>query len=273
MFGCPSVRAIRHFATETTLLALRPPTPGTGMPVARLGDQTAHGGTIGPVTTGVAATVMIGNKPAACMGDAHVCPMFSGTKAHAGGTISKGSMTVMIGGKPAARVSDVTVCSSEPGAIAAGEPTVLIGDLGGAGSASAPGSATSAVAHDQQPATTADEADSGLAPALEEYEPPAPAQPGDSVVSVGTGTHWIEVELHDEAKQPVVGEAYLVTLPDGQEVTGNLDAEGQVRIEGIEKPGACRITFPNLDWAAWGRPFVVPQSDEAVRRAASSSSQ
>lgn len=235
-----------------------PPTPGAGMPAARLGDQTAHGGTIGPVTTGVAATVMIGNKPAACLGDAHICPMFSGPKAHAGGTITKGSLTVMIGGKPAARVSDLTVCSPEPGAIAFGEPTVLIGDLGGAGSAAAATAAGSAVAEANEYEAIVESPETAPEPAQEEYEPPAPAQPGDSVVSVGAATHWIEVELHDEANQPVVGEAYLVTLPDGQEVTGNLDAEGQVRIEGFENPGGCRISFPNLDWAAWGRSYAIP---------------
>ena len=240
-----------------------PPTPGAGMQAARAGDSTAHGGTIGPVTTGVTARVNIGGKPAACMDDPHVCPMFSGAKAHAGGTITKGSLTVNIGGKPAARVSDLTVCSSEPGAIAAGERTVLIGDLAGTGSGSAFGSASPAVAQDEELEAAADGSDNGPAAAQEEYEPPAPAQPGDSVVSVGTGTHWIEVELLDEANRPVVAEDYLVTLPDGQEVPGNLDAEGQVRIEGIEKPGSCRITFPNLDWAAWGRRYTLAQPDRS----------
>src|SRR5690606_17743452 len=76
---------------------------------------------------------LIGNLPAACMGDPHVCPMFSGPKPHTGGTITKGSATVLIGNKPAARVSDLTVCTSEPGQIAKGEMTVLIGDLAGGG--------------------------------------------------------------------------------------------------------------------------------------------
>lgn len=110
-----------------------PPSPGAGMPAARLGDMTAHGGTVGPMVTGIAARVMIGNQPAACLGDQHICPMFSGPKPHVGGIINKGSMTVMIGNKPAARLSDTTICSPEPGAVAKGEPTVLIGDMGGGG--------------------------------------------------------------------------------------------------------------------------------------------
>jgi len=101
--------------------------PGSGMAAARLGDITAHGGTIGPVTTGVAARVLIGNQPAACMGDGQICPMFCGPKPHTGGTITMGSQTVLVGGMPVARVSDMTVCSPEPGQIAMGDSTVLVG--------------------------------------------------------------------------------------------------------------------------------------------------
>ncbi len=109
-------------------------------PAARLGDQTVHGGTIGPVTTGVAARVMIGNKPAACMGDMQICPMFDGPKPHVGGMILMGSPTVFIGGKMAARVNDPHECKGPPGTIAVGEFTVLIGNAGGGGAgAGAPG--------------------------------------------------------------------------------------------------------------------------------------
>src|SRR5690606_32285500 len=122
-----------HGAPPTPSPVPGPSSPGSGMAAARAGDSTAHGGAIGPVTTGQAAKVLIGNLPAACMGDPHVCPMFSGPKPHTGGTITKGSATVLIGNKPAARVSDLTVCTSEPGQIAKGEMTVLIGDLAGGG--------------------------------------------------------------------------------------------------------------------------------------------
>jgi uncharacterized Zn-binding protein involved in type VI secretion len=104
-----------------------PSIPGAGMAVARAGDITNHGATIGPVTTGVAARVMIGGKPVACAGDPHLCPMFSGAKPHAGGSIAKGSATVFIGNMPVARVADPTVCTAEPGNIAVGEVTVLVG--------------------------------------------------------------------------------------------------------------------------------------------------
>jgi uncharacterized Zn-binding protein involved in type VI secretion len=95
-------------------------------PAARLGDSTAHGGTI---ILG-APTVMIGNMPAARISDMHVCPMLTpGTPPipHVGGPITLGSATVMIGGMPAARLGDMAVCVGPPDTIIMGEMTVLIG--------------------------------------------------------------------------------------------------------------------------------------------------
>ena len=99
-----------------------------GMPAARMGDMTAHGGTI---TIGE-PTVLIGGMPAARLGDMHVCPLVTpGTPPipHVGGPINMGSATVLIGGKPAARVGDMAICVGPPDTIIPpGEPTVLIGD-------------------------------------------------------------------------------------------------------------------------------------------------
>jgi hypothetical protein len=62
---------------------------------------------------------------------------------------------------------------------------------------------------------------------------------------------WIEIELLDEKNKPVSGEAYLVTLPDGETVAeGTLDDKGFARVDGID-PGTCKITFPNLEKQAW----------------------
>jgi uncharacterized Zn-binding protein involved in type VI secretion len=96
-------------------------------PAARIGDihvcpmvtpglpPIPHVG--GPVVGPGVATVLIGNMPAAVVGDMCVCvgPPDS---------IIMGSTTVLIGGKPAARLGDSTV---HGGAITAGFPTVLIG--------------------------------------------------------------------------------------------------------------------------------------------------
>ncbi|WP_232826010.1 PAAR domain-containing protein [Chitinophaga alhagiae] len=73
-----------------------------------------HGG--GPITGPGCATVLIGGKPAAVMGDSCVCPL-------APDAILTGSATVLIGGKPAARVSDAT---AHGGSIILGVVTVLI---------------------------------------------------------------------------------------------------------------------------------------------------
>ena len=70
-------------------------------------------------------------KPAARVGDPHICPMFDGPKPHVGGPIlPPGRITVLIGGLPAATVSSMCVCISPvPDSIVLGSPTVLIGGL------------------------------------------------------------------------------------------------------------------------------------------------
>jgi uncharacterized Zn-binding protein involved in type VI secretion len=71
----------------------------------------------GPITGPGAPTVLICNLPAAGIGDMAVCvgPPDS---------IIKGSATVLVGGKPAARMGDNT---AHGGVIVLGAPTVLIG--------------------------------------------------------------------------------------------------------------------------------------------------
>ncbi|MCB0644995.1 MAG: PAAR domain-containing protein [Phaeodactylibacter sp.] len=82
-------------------------TPGTP-PIPHVG---------GPITGPGMPTVLIGNMPAAVLGDMCVCvgPPDS---------IILGSTTVLIGNKPAARMGDST---AHGGKIVAGMPTVLIG--------------------------------------------------------------------------------------------------------------------------------------------------
>lgn len=71
----------------------------------------------GPIIGPGAPTVLIGNMPAAVLGDNAVC-------VGPPDTIIKGSATVMICGKPAARMGDTT---AHGGSIVLGFPTVLIG--------------------------------------------------------------------------------------------------------------------------------------------------
>jgi uncharacterized Zn-binding protein involved in type VI secretion len=71
----------------------------------------------GPITGPCVPTVLIGNLPAAAIGDLCVCvgPPDS---------IVVGSTTVIIGGRPAARQGDLT---AHGGVIVGGFPTVIIG--------------------------------------------------------------------------------------------------------------------------------------------------
>ncbi|HET6567179.1 MAG TPA: hypothetical protein VFG50_04380 [Rhodothermales bacterium] len=57
---------------------------------------------------------------------------------------------------------------------------------------------------------------------------------------------WIEIELVDQDDNPEPGEQYVLTLPDGSERKGQLDADGKVREEQIP-PGPYAIRFPDLE--------------------------
>ncbi len=62
---------------------------------------------------------------------------------------------------------------------------------------------------------------------------------------------WIEIELLDEEGNPVAGERYRVTLPDGSTIAeGTTDENGLAKVSNID-PGSCKVTFPNLDREAW----------------------
>lgn len=88
---------------------------------ARVGDTTNHGGTIvGPGSP----TILIGGKPAALMGDNHVCVIPPNTGHITSSPFTLGSTTVLLGGKPALRAGDTCICGASA---AVGEPTVMIG--------------------------------------------------------------------------------------------------------------------------------------------------
>ena len=67
-------------------------------------------------------------KPAARVGDMHVCPMTTGPVPHVGGPIlPPGVPTVLIGGLPAATLSSMCTCVGPPDSIILGSMGVLIG--------------------------------------------------------------------------------------------------------------------------------------------------
>jgi type VI secretion system secreted protein VgrG len=64
---------------------------------------------------------------------------------------------------------------------------------------------------------------------------------------------WIEIQLFDQDGDPVPGERYRVTLPDGTTIAeGTLDEKGFAKVKNID-PGNCKITFPRLDGRAWNK--------------------
>ena len=63
---------------------------------------------------------------------------------------------------------------------------------------------------------------------------------------------WVEIEFLDEQNNPVAGQPYKVTLPDGSEITGTLDERGRARVEGVD-PGQCKVTFLGLNEDTWRR--------------------
>jgi type VI secretion system secreted protein VgrG len=64
-------------------------------------------------------------------------------------------------------------------------------------------------------------------------------------------TSWVEIKIVDEDGDPVVGERYRVTLPDGETLAeGTTDEKGYAKVTNID-PGSCKITFPRIDGRAW----------------------
>jgi uncharacterized Zn-binding protein involved in type VI secretion len=66
--------------------------------------------------------------PAARITDFHACPKVNpGPVPHVGGPVIAGEPTVIIGNQPAARVGDKAQCVPAVDSISAGEPSVIIG--------------------------------------------------------------------------------------------------------------------------------------------------
>lgn len=200
-------------------------------PAARLGDTTAHGGT---VVAGM-PTVLIGGMPAARIGDMHVCPMATpGTPPipHVGMPIaSPGAPTVLIGGMPAATIGSIAPCAGPPDSIIVGCPTVILG-AGGAGSASGGGGGGGGGAA----------ANASAATAL-----------FDNNESVTKEEHWIEIEFVDKAGLPVSGIPYRLTDPDGNESEGELRLDGTIRRDALESEGEATVVLLNVFDAEWSR--------------------
>ncbi len=242
-------------------------------PAARVTDLTTHGTPLAPGPGSV--DVLIGGLPAwRAMMDQHACPMVNITGPDGVGMVMMGSPTVLINNMMACRMGDIVMeipglCLGPANPIVLGEMTVMIGEVGmgsptvvppvpplvllaqamsGSGT-TGPSSSSGSPGVSTAGQALANAAQSGL-PFIK------PCQ-GCEALSNASGAppksptgHWVEIELLDQAGKPVAGEAYRIELPDGSIKEGNLDSQGQARVDGID-PGNCKITFPNIDKKSW----------------------
>jgi uncharacterized Zn-binding protein involved in type VI secretion len=202
---------------------------------ARMGDSCAHGGTI---VVGC-PTVLIGNMPAARVGDMHVCPMVTpGTPPipHVGGPVlPPGSPTVLIGGMPAARMGDMATCVGPPDSIVLGCMTVMIGEAGsGSGSGGGAGSSGAASAK-----VSAKNAVAGSPEAATKEK------------------HWIEYKLVDKAGNPVSGVDYKLTDTENKDSYSKVKTDGRITRDSL-KEGDTTLILKNLFNAKWSKDLVKP---------------
>ena len=197
-------------------------------PAARVGDPTAHGGTIMPPGC---PTVLIGGMPAARVTDMQVCPMVTPAPApvpHVGIMISgPGVPTVLIGGMPAATIGDMTTCTGPPGTIIMGCPTVLIG-TGGGGSGGAGGGAVMAARDGAHSALVGQQLE-------------------------GEGPHWKEIQFVDKADNPITQVPYELTGVDGQKENYFLTKDGKIRRGNLPKAGQFTVQLFSLFNAKWSK--------------------
>jgi uncharacterized Zn-binding protein involved in type VI secretion len=211
-------------------------------------------------------------KPAARITDMHVCPMVNGVVPHVGGPVmGPGVPTVLIGGMPAAVMGDICTCTGPPdtiilgstGVLIGGKPaarmgdscshggtivlgcmTVLIGETMPGAVAANPSVAMPEVSAPAQMAMALKSAAANGAvfaqqPAPPEKEPPEKIEKGN-----------VGFTLTDQQGNPVDGEQYELTLPDGSTRKGKTDSNGKVLLQGIDQ-GNCKLSFPDLHGDEW----------------------
>jgi hypothetical protein len=76
--------------------------------------------------------------------------------------------------------------------------------------------------------------------------------PPETVQPCPTAKTWVEFCLVDMEGNPVSGQRYQATLPDGSTPQGTLGKSGCVRFNNIQ-PGTASISFLDLDGESWER--------------------
>jgi len=218
-----------------------------GKPAARLGDPTAHGGSI--VGPGI-PTVLVGGMPAATMGDQHLCPMCTPATPpipHVGGPITLGSTGVMIGKKPAARMGDMAVCIGPPSSVIMGCPTVLIGEAGSGSQAASAAAADAAKAQGiSKPSSLA---------------PIAVVKPKNADGKL----HYIELEFQDSAGKPLSGTAFRIKDWHGTVILSATDHKGQWKSAPYADSGSYELTVLSLRDAKCDKKSVAAKDECTIQ--------
>ncbi len=91
-----------------------------------------------------------------------------------------------------------------------------------------------------------------VSPSMLRGTPPAATEPSAAAtVPLAQPAHWIEIELIGEDDRPIPAEPFAVRLPSGEQRSGQLDARGFARLDGLPQAGTCFVSFTRLDRDAW----------------------
>lgn len=211
-------------------------------------------------------------KPAARMGDVHVCPMVTGIVPHVGGPIiGPGCPTVLISGQPAAVMGDMVTCVGPPdtimlgssGVMIGGKPAARVGDMCAHGGTiilgcftvligetmpgSADGGNASAPGQSANNNTTSAITDSAqLINALNNKSLLQAAASGDGLAPKSSQKDLTaQFTLIDDAGKKISGTDYEIKTDDGAVHSGKTDSSGKTKIISGFTSSQCQVRFKN----------------------------
>jgi hypothetical protein len=189
---------------------------------------------------------------------------------------------VFINGQSAFRLLDPSKHCGGQGQLIEGSPNVIVGNMsnapggappggaprstsaaGGApgGAGASPGAAASATEAGGggagSPSGTGGTRDGAPGPAAAASAAAgatgeAAAAPASAPDATAPDATFVEIELVGEDGSPIASERFELTTPDGERHTGYTDDRGLARVAAAQ-PGACTVSFPDLDRDAWGK--------------------
>jgi hypothetical protein len=70
---------------------------------------------------------------------------------------------------------------------------------------------------------------------------------GGAVMQTDERKGWIDLQVLDDAGEPLADERYRLELPDGSVQEGTTDSEGRVKVDGLKPAALGKIRFPDLE--------------------------